>query len=100
MISIARLIAASGLMIASGLLFAGQPVDVNNADAATLAKSLDGVGMAKAEAIIQYRTEHGPFRSAEELVNVKGIGLKTVEMNREFIRISDKPATPAAPTKR
>jgi competence protein ComEA len=43
------------------------PVDVNSADAKTLARELDGVGMAKAEAIVSYREKNGPFRSADDL---------------------------------
>ena len=52
---------------------AAQPVNINRADAATLAGSLKGIGMRKAEAIVAYRTEHGPFKSVDELANVKGI---------------------------
>ena len=42
--------------------FAG-PVNLNSADAATLAKELDGIGPAKAQAIVEYRQKNGPFRS-------------------------------------
>jgi len=69
-------------------LFAGQPVDINTADAATLADSLDGIGAAKAEAIIAWRKANGPFKSMDQLVEVKGIGLRTVEKNREFIKLA------------
>ena len=65
--------------------FAGAPVDINSADAKALAESLDGVGMTKAEAIVAYRDEHGPFASADDLVKVKGIGEKTIELNRANI---------------
>jgi len=73
------------------------PVDVNTADAKTLAKELDGIGMAKAQAIVEHRKANGPFKSAEELVRVKGIGQKTVEQNRANLRFDgDKPvARPA-----
>lgn len=67
--------------------FAGQPVDINSADAATLAESLDGVGPAKAAAIIEHRQSNGPFQSADQLAAVKGIGLATVEKNRQFIQL-------------
>jgi competence protein ComEA len=63
------------------------PVNINSADAATLARELQGVGPAKAEAIVQYRQQHGPFRSADELALVKGIGPKFIEKNRAQIRI-------------
>ena len=67
--------------------FAGHPVNVNQADAAELSAALDGVGMSKAAAIIQYRDQNGPFKHADEMVNVKGIGLRTVEKNREYIQL-------------
>lgn len=74
----------AGLLLAS-VAWAGQPVNVNAASAETLAESLDGVGLSKARAIVAYRDAHGPFRHADELVKVKGIGLSTVDRNREFI---------------
>ncbi|MEM1413040.1 MAG: ComEA family DNA-binding protein [Pseudomonadota bacterium] len=71
--------------------FAGEPVNVNTANAEQLAASLDGVGMSKAEAIVAYRKANGPYRHPDELVNVKGIGLSTVDRNRDYIRLTDKP---------
>ena len=69
------------------------PVDVNTADAKTLAKELDGIGMSKAQAIVEHRKANGPFKSAEDLARVKGIGKKTVEQNRANLRFDgDKPA--------
>ena len=69
--------------------FASAQVDINSADAKTLAESLDGVGLVKAEAIVAYREEHGPFRRAEDLRRVKGIGSKTLDANRDTIVIGD-----------
>lgn len=62
-----------------------EPVDINTADAKTLAAQLQGVGPKSAEAIIAYRTKHGPFKRVEDLDKVKGIGKKTVEKNRANI---------------
>jgi competence protein ComEA len=73
------------------------PVNINSADAATLARELKGVGMAKAEAIVEYRQKHGPFRTADELAQVRGIGQKTIEHNRADIRVDRVAARPAAP---
>jgi len=70
--------------------FAAGPVDINTADATTLAANLHGVGQAKAQAIVEYRQANGPFKSADQLASVKGIGLATVEKNRERIRIGGK----------
>ncbi len=66
------------------------PVNVNKANAATLADALYGVGMRTAEAIVSYRDEHGPFHSADDLMNVKGIGPKLLERNRTDILL-DQP---------
>ena len=62
-------------------------MNINEADAITIAKRLIGVGMRRAEAIVEYRETYGPFYSAEELKVVKGIGRATVERNRDRIRI-------------
>ncbi|MGI9222185.1 MAG: ComEA family DNA-binding protein [Woeseiaceae bacterium] len=67
--------------------FAG-PVNVNTADAETISNELDGVGLTKAQAIVDYRKKHGPFKSAEDLSLVKGIGERTVEMNKANIRVA------------
>lgn len=69
---------------------AATPVNINTADAPTLAKSLDGVGMSKAKAIVEYRKEHGPFKNASQLARVKGIGVHTIEHNQDAIKIADK----------
>ena len=69
------------------LFAAAAPVDVNTADAETISKSLKGVGMSKAEAIIEYRKKHGPFKNADELTLVKGIGERTVDLNRADIKV-------------
>ena len=63
------------------------PVDINSADAATISAELKGVGLSKARAIVEYRKKHGPFRNADELTLVKGIGERTVELNRANIRV-------------
>jgi competence protein ComEA len=74
------------LALALPTLAAAQ-VDINSADAKTLAQALNGVGLVKAEAIVAYRTTNGPFRSVDDLAKVKGIGTKTIDANREAIVI-------------
>jgi competence protein ComEA len=74
------------LLLCSGALQAG-PVNINSADATTLAKELNGVGLKLAQAIVDYRQKHGPFKSADELTLVRGIGPAAVAKNRELIRV-------------
>jgi competence protein ComEA len=62
------------------------PVNVNTADAKTLARELQGIGMAKAEAIIAHREKNGPFKSTDDLVKVKGLGKKLVDQNKSNFR--------------
>lgn len=65
------------------------PVNINTADAQAIADSLSGIGIKKAEAIVEYRKANGPFKAAEDLLNVKGIGEKTLEKNKADILLSD-----------
>ncbi|MDE1893194.1 MAG: helix-hairpin-helix domain-containing protein [Xanthomonadaceae bacterium] len=78
-----------------GLLFAATPVNINRADAATIARSLDGIGPSRADAIVAWRTAHGPFKKADELRRVKGIGKATIERNRSAILLADTGAPKA-----
>jgi len=64
-----------------------QPVDINSADALRLEK-LPFIGPVKAQDIVDYRNEHGPFSTPDDIMKVKGIGPKTFERIRERITIS------------
>lgn len=79
--------AAQG-MAAQASVAAAAGVDINRAEAAELAEALVGVGLRKAEAIVRYREQFGPFESVEELAEVKGIGAATLERNRALIRLN------------
>ena len=68
----------------------GGPVNVNTADADTIARELRGVGPAKARAIVTYREENGPFETVEDLLKVQGIGPKVLEDNKKDILLEDK----------
>jgi competence protein ComEA len=72
-----------------GAALAG-PVDINTADAGTLAKELNGVGPARAQAIVAYRTEHGPFKSVDELALVKNLPRKVIDANRDNLRMEGR----------
>ncbi len=83
------------LFVAFTLLFAShfavaEVVNINTADAATLAANIIGVGEKKALAIVAFRDEHGPFKSVDEMTQVKGIGLKLVDNNRENLTIKSE----------
>jgi competence protein ComEA len=63
-------------------------ININTANAALLADALNGVGNAKAEAIIAYREANGKFLSIDDLALVSGIGAATVELNRGLITVN------------
>jgi competence protein ComEA len=89
--SLVALTTALLLLLFASAVPAGQ-VNINTADAATLARELTGIGLKRAQAIVDYRQKHGPFRSADELGLVKGIGPAAIAKNREHIRVDVKPA--------
>lgn len=62
-------------------------VNINTADAHTLAANLKGVGESRANEIVRHRETYGPFASADELTEVKGIGQSTLDMNRDVITL-------------
>ena len=82
---------ALGMLLAAGSATAAERVDVNSADAAAIDAALVNVGRSKAEAIVAYRKAHGRFESAEQLALVKGIGLRTIEKNRDRISLGSAP---------
>lgn len=70
------------------LLAAGK-VNINTADKETLMTEIKGVGEKRAEAIIAWRAQHGPFKSVDELADVSGVGQAIVDKNRETLSIDD-----------
>jgi competence protein ComEA len=95
----ARIRSCAALLLGLLLLITGVPawtgpVNINTADAATLARELKGIGVKRAQAIVEYRQKHGPFKSADELALVKGIGPAAITKNRDLIRVSEARQTP------
>ena len=79
------------LLLAVSFGLNAEPVDINTADAETLSAELDGVGEKRAQEIVRYRKEYGPFESVDELTNVKGVGQKVLDDNRDNLVVgSDK----------
>lgn len=80
----------SGSFVESGSLSEGKSsagkVNLNKADKEEL-MTLSGIGSTRADAILQYRTEHGAFRSIEELMQVEGIKEKTYEKIKDCITV-------------
>ena len=63
------------------------PVNINQAPAEQIAENLSGIGEKKAQDIVKWRATNGPFKSADQLTEIKGIGPKTVEANRKDIQL-------------
>lgn len=75
-------------------------INLNTADAATLAREMTGIGESKARAIVEHRQKNGAFRAVDELALVKGIGAKTLENNRSRLTVGAVgPATRPVPGK-
>ena len=74
------------MLLSGGLVWAGN-VNINTADAATLAEGLNGVGIKKAQAIVDYRKKHGAFKSINDLASVKGMSDKLIEKNKDVITL-------------
>jgi len=63
------------------------PVNINTATATEIADALNGIGMSKAQAIVEYREAYGEFSRADEIVFVRGIGESTFENNKDDILV-------------
>lgn len=66
---------------------AAKAVNINAADADTLQRELKGIGKVKAEAIVSYREQNGPFTSVDQLLEVKGVGKALMERNRSMLSL-------------
>jgi len=75
------------LALSFSMISIAQAVNINTADAQSLADGLNGVGIKKAQAIVSWRDANGKFKNASDLTHVKGIGAKTVEKNKADIQL-------------
>lgn len=88
--NIIRNIFLATTLMFSALTVWAAPVDINSADAATMATAMKGIGLSKAQAIVKYRKDNGKFSSIDDLAQVKGIGKKTVEKNKDNITVKSE----------
>ena len=77
------------LMLYAGSANAQQAIDINSASAKEIAAAMKGVGEKRAQQIIEYRKANGPYQSIDDLINIKGIGKKTIQANREKIMVKE-----------
>jgi competence protein ComEA len=82
------------LLLSPLCVVAASVVNINTADSEALVDELVGIGPQKAMAIVRYRQQNGPFRHADDLALVDGIGAKTVEQNRSRITVAPPKAKP------
>jgi len=94
------LLATVILALASGAAAIAGPVNVNTADAETISAELKGVGITKAIAIVEYRKTNGPFKTADALAAVKGIGPRTIAQNRDNIMVDGNAPRKAAASRK
>jgi len=77
----------------SRLAFSAELLDINIADVDAIAETLDGIGPAKAQAIVEYRDQNGVFVTIDDLSKVPGIGDSILERIRSLITIDGEVAT-------
>jgi competence protein ComEA len=90
------MLSGCALLLLAPLTFAG-PVDINTADAATIARELNGVGESRAQAIVDYRQKNGRFMTPEDVLKVSGIGPQVLKLNRDNIRTGSAGKTAPRP---
>ena len=73
------------LLLMSCAVGAAEPVNLNIASAEAIAAGMVGIGPAKAQAIVDYREAHGPFKTVDDLLQIKGIGAATLDKNRDRV---------------
>ena len=83
-----KLILIAALAFPAFLLAAGT-ININTADKETLMTEIQGIGEKRAEAIVAYRDQNGPFKSVDDLANVKGVGTAIIDKNRDTLSVDE-----------
>lgn len=78
---------AAGSLVLAAQVFASSVVNINTADAETIAASLQGIGPVKAQAIVEYRREYGLFQVPDDIMKVTGIGPATFELLKQYLSV-------------
>lgn len=73
---------ATLVALAISTITSAAPVNINTANASQIADALNGIGMSKAQAIVDYRSSNGLFSKADQIISVRGIGESTYEKNK------------------
>ena len=89
--------ALAAMLVLSPFVVHAEPININTAAAGELAKALNGIGPAKAKAIVANRDKNGPFKSVDQLSMVEGITQKLIDKNRSDIKLGADKAGAAAP---
>ncbi|GEM_PF-634495 len=89
LMNIAKLASFAALILYAAIGSA-ETVNLNTADAQTIHSSLKGIGEKKAQAIVNYRDEHGPFENVEDIMNVKGIGDGIFKKIKDDLILNDR----------
>ena len=89
LMSLLSLFAAASMAVAA--------VNLNTATVAEL-DAVNGIGPSKASAIVEYRNKNGPFKSVDDLQNVKGFGKKSIDKLRPELTVGPTPAKTAGKT--
>lgn len=83
-----KLLLLFACFLVSTAVWAFGKININTADTTMLVEELTGIGPQKAERIVAYRKVHGPFKSVDDLVNVKGIGEALLNKNRDKLTVT------------
>lgn len=87
------------MMLLTPLLANANPVNINTADAPSIAGALKNIGLKKAQAIVDYRNKNGAFKSLDDVDNVPGIGAKTLEKIKADLLFTETPEPSTEPSK-
>lgn len=68
-------------------VFAAETLDVNAASAEQFAQVMSGIGPSRAEAIVRYRSQYGPFTDVDDMLRVPGVGSATIDKNRALLSV-------------